>query len=98
CDDRDDRFRAGADVLNTEAKFNAAIGIDLGFALSGIAAAAGTPRRAGATDAGFHHAGRAARFPVFRLPAELFRADGVFALADFVRIIFQAELQRVHAE
>ena len=61
-------------------------------------AAASGPRRARAADAGFHDAGRTAGLLIFFVPAKFFRAQLVFALADFVRIIFQAEFQRIHAE
>jgi len=46
----------------------------------------------------FHHPGRAPGLLIFFLPAKFFRADLVFALADFVRIVFQPQLQRIHAE
>ena len=94
----DHRARAGADVLHAKAKFNAAVGINLRLALRVPARAARRPRRAGTTDARFHHARGTAGLLIFLFPAEFLRTQFVFALTDRVRVVLEPEFHRVQAE
>src|SRR5581483_3880611 len=81
------------EILRAGADFHAAVGVNLRLGLAGLAAAA--PGRAGAADTGLDAPGRAAGLLVFFLPAELLRAELVFLLAHFHRIVLDAELDGV---
>ena len=95
-DDRDQRARAGAEVLRAATHLNAGVGIDLRLGLRAVSAAA--PRRAGATDAGLDGARGTSRRLVLLFPAKFLNTDAVFALPDFARIVLQANLDRVHLQ